>query len=77
MLSHPCTGSSAALGVIKVRDSCEILQHLGRCNDEKGEAPIPLDDAYKRCSDILPSLQSDYHQATKWLEALCGIDATP
>lgn len=39
-LGHFLKGSSATLGLIKVKNACEAIQHLGAGLDERGHKPI-------------------------------------
>lgn len=43
-LGHFLKGSSATLGLAKVRDSCEKIQHLGARKDETGTRDEPDDE---------------------------------
>jgi len=70
---HFLKGSSAALGVVKVRDSCEALQNLGKCKDEAGQKAIPESVAWDKCLELIPVLQKQHKQATESLSTLCGF----
>jgi len=60
-LGHFLKGSSATLGLTKVRDSCEKIQHYGSKLDETGNKKEPDE---KKCLDriekTLKSLREDY-----------------
>lgn len=43
-LGHFLKGSSATLGLIKVKDFCEAIQHYGGRKDETGTKDMPDDD---------------------------------
>ena len=43
-LGHFLKGSSATLGLTKVKDSCEKIQHFGAHKDETGTRDEPSDD---------------------------------
>jgi len=43
-LGHFLKGSSATLGLTKVKDSCEKIQHYGARKDESGQRDEPDDD---------------------------------
>jgi len=73
---HFLKGSSAALGVIKVRDSCEALQNLGRKKDAAGSSEISEDKAWTECTKLIPALQEQHAQAKKWLVALIGLETS-
>jgi hypothetical protein len=68
-----CEGSSAALGIIKVRDSCESLQNLGKRKNESGAGDIKEEDAWQRCSELLPRLRKEHEEAQKWLAAFVDM----
>lgn len=59
-----------------VRDTCETLQHLGKCKDETGANPLSEDEAWDKTIELMPTLKDDLHQATRWLKALCNIEDT-
>jgi len=69
---HFLKGSSAALGLVKVRDSCELLQNLGKCRD--GDTHIQPNQALKLCREFLPQLKAEQVEATVWLKGLCAIE---
>ncbi|KAF8606899.1 histidine-phosphotransfer domain, HPT domain-containing protein [Ceratobasidium sp. AG-I] len=64
---HFLKGSSAALGIIKVQDSCEHIQHYGAKRDEIKGVDITPDDALKRIRAMMPRLERDYKLAEAWL----------
>lgn len=78
-------GSSAALGLIKVRDSCEKLQvtrrssegshaqNYGKSKDAAGAKAIAPEEALKLCAELLPQLKDEQTEATHWLQGMCGI----
>ena len=43
-LGHFLKGSSATLGLTKVKDSCEKIQHFGAHKDETGVHDVASDD---------------------------------
>jgi HPt (histidine-containing phosphotransfer) domain-containing protein len=49
-LGHFLKGSSATLGMTKVKDSCEKIQHFGAHKSADGSKDIPDDD---ECLDLL------------------------
>jgi len=67
-LGHYLKGSSATLGLTKVKDHCEKIQHLGAGKNEQGE-PAHFDDktALRKIKDTLPQLKSDNADAEKRL----------
>jgi len=62
-LGHFLKGSSAAVGVIKVRDSCENMQHYGKSRDKDGVTELTQDEALKRVVETLESVKADYKEA--------------
>ncbi|TXT10905.1 hypothetical protein VHUM_01656 [Vanrija humicola] len=71
-LGHFLKGSSAALGIIKLQDSCEKMQHYGNLRDEEVGAPLTEDEALKRIKVLLADCKRDYAVANRWLRRLYG-----
>jgi len=67
-LGHFLKGSSATLGVIKVQDTCESIQHYGDLRDNKTGKVITEGDALSKISDALKEAREQYAEAKKWLE---------
>ncbi|GAO52097.1 hypothetical protein G7K_6183-t1 [Saitoella complicata NRRL Y-17804] len=74
-LGHFLKGSSAALGLTKVKASCERIQHFGAKKDESGTEPIDEETAMKRIEEILPVVKQEYAEAEKYLRKFYGDDA--
>lgn len=72
-LGHFLKGSSATLGLNKVRDACEKIQRFGKKENEDG---TPCDDE-KKCLDTIKSaivtLKEDYSEAEKVLKRFYDI----
>lgn len=68
-LGHFLKGSSAAVGVIKVRDSCEHMQHYGKCHGEDGVSSLSKEEALKKLTDTLRDVKVQYKEAAKALKA--------
>lgn len=68
-LGHFLKGSSAAVGVIKVRDSCEHMQHYGKCHGEDGISDLSKEDALKKLTVTLRDVKVQYKEAAKALKA--------
>ncbi|CBQ69578.1 related to YPD1-two-component phosphorelay intermediate [Sporisorium reilianum SRZ2] len=68
-LGHFLKGSSAAVGVIKVRDSCEHMQHYGKCHGEDGLSNLTEDEALKKLTVTLRDVKVQYREAAKALKA--------
>lgn len=62
-LGHFLKGSSAAVGVIKVRDSCECMQHYGKKADKDGITVLSEEDAVHKLTTTLKDVKSQYKEA--------------
>jgi len=74
-LGHFLKGSSATLGLVKVRDSCEKIQNYGDFKDVKGD--LVYAGQTQKCLDliraVLPVLKEDYVDAEKRLRKFYKI----
>ena len=59
-LGHFLKGSSATLGLVKVRDSCEKIQRYGKCENVDGTAAPSRDVSLDRIKATLPDLKIEY-----------------
>lgn len=66
-LGHFLKGSSAAVGVIKVRDSCECMQHYGKKADKDGITVLSEDDAVSKITTTLNDVKKEYKEAEEVL----------
>jgi HPt (histidine-containing phosphotransfer) domain-containing protein len=66
-LGHFLKGSSAALGVSKVKDSCEKIQHYGQCRDEEKGTDLSEKEALDMIQMLLLQVKEDYAAAERWL----------
>jgi len=67
-LGHFLKGSSATLGLTKVKDSCEKIQHYGANKDESGQIDEPNDDiSLKRLKETIKQAKKEFHDAEKVL----------
>lgn len=74
-LGHFLKGSSATLGLTKVKDSCEKIQHFGARKDETGTNDVDDDDlSLSRISDVLQQAKDDYYKAEHKLKIFYGDD---
>ncbi|KAF8746533.1 Histidine-phosphotransfer HPT protein, partial [Rhizoctonia solani] len=64
---HFLKGSSAALGVKKVQESCEHIQHYGHKRDEIKGVDLTETQALRRIELLMPRLEKDYESAKAWL----------
>lgn len=63
-LGHFLKGSSATLGLTKVKDSCEKIQHYGANKDETGTNDVPDNDlCLERIKKTMAPLKHDYSEA--------------
>ncbi|KAL8696125.1 MAG: hypothetical protein Q9201_007811 [Fulgogasparrea decipioides] len=63
-LGHFLKGSSATLGLTKVKDSCEKIQHFGASKDETGTNDVPDKElSLERIKKTMGSLKRDYTEA--------------
>jgi len=63
-LGHFLKGSSAAVGVIKVRDSCECMQHYGKMFDSDGITPLSHSEAVGKLTATLRAVKVQYREAS-------------
>ncbi|KAG0381220.1 hypothetical protein BGX24_004359 [Mortierella sp. AD032] len=66
-LGHFLKGSSAALGLTKVKESCEKLQHYGNRKDATGANAISNDEAEKLIRSLLVQMRREYNEAESYL----------
>ncbi len=67
---HFLKGSSATLGLNKIKESCEKIQNLGRHMDETGaEHDLSDDVCLERIRQVLPVLTDDYHEVERMLRS--------
>lgn len=73
-LGHFLKGSSAAVGVIKVRDSCECMQHYGKQHDEDGISELSEEESLKKITTTLDEVKDQYKEAEKALRRFYAED---
>jgi len=67
-LGHFLKGSSATLGLTKVKDSCEKIQHYGQKKDEDGTVDEPDEKkCLSRIKDALVIVKEEYAEVEKVL----------
>lgn len=67
-LGHFLKGSSATLGLTKVKDSCEKIQHYGQKKDEAGTEDEPDEEkCLERIKDSLVQVKEEYAEVEKVL----------
>ncbi|KAG0312705.1 hypothetical protein BGZ97_010941 [Linnemannia gamsii] len=67
-LGHFLKGSSAALGLTKVKESCEKLQHYGNRKDAAGVNNITNEEAETLISALLVQMRREYNEAESYLK---------
>ncbi|KAF8558367.1 histidine-phosphotransfer domain, HPT domain-containing protein [Imleria badia] len=69
---HFLKGSSAALGVVRVQEICEKIQHLGNRidPDKESEVKISTEDAFARIKPLLVRLKEEHPEAARSLKKL-------
>jgi osomolarity two-component system phosphorelay intermediate protein YPD1 len=72
-LGHFLKGSSATLGLTKVKDSCEKIQHYGQQKDEAGTEDEP-DEAkcLAQIKETLVAVKEEYAEVEKVLKRFYG-----
>ncbi|KAF3313807.1 hypothetical protein TWF173_005639 [Orbilia oligospora] len=73
-LGHFLKGSSATLGLFRVRDTCEKIQHLGALKDESGNLDIKEEEALRKITKLLPKMKQDYKAAEDWLKVFFEVE---
>lgn len=66
-LGHFLKGSSATLGVTKVQNTCESVQHYGGLRDNKTGKIITPDVALSKIETALGDARKEYAEAEVWL----------
>jgi len=68
-LGHFLKGSSATLGLTKVRDCCEKIQHIGQMKDEAGTTDEPDEaECLERIKETLAVVKEEYAEVEKVLK---------
>ncbi|POR37442.1 Multistep phosphorelay regulator 1 [Tolypocladium paradoxum] len=71
-LGHYLKGSSAAVGLIKVRDGCGKIERFGKKQNENGLAEPDPEVCLKRIEEVLRTTKTDYHNAARVLKRYYG-----
>lgn len=66
-LGHYLKGSSAALGVTHVQESCEKIQHYGAMRDEDKGVNLSEEQALTLIRSTLARCKKQYAAADEWL----------
>ena len=67
-LGHFLKGSSATLGLVKVRDGCEKIQRYGKNENEDGSGEPDSELCLKRIKQALKTVKADYEVVEKRLK---------
>jgi len=68
-LGHFLKGSSATLGLTKVKDHCEIIQHLGAMKSEDGNTDeTDREKCLKKIRERVAMAKTDFHDVEKLLK---------
>ncbi|OCL07861.1 histidine containing phosphotransmitter protein [Glonium stellatum] len=67
-LGHFLKGSSATLGLTKVKDSCEKIQHFGANKDETGTNDLDDDVCLKRLKTTINQAKQEFSDIEKVLK---------
>jgi osomolarity two-component system, phosphorelay intermediate protein YPD1 len=71
-LGHFLKGSSAAVGLIKLKASCEKIQNYGNKLDETGNHSISETEALAKIAEVLVITKRDFRDAEVWLKRFYG-----
>ncbi|KAJ5990981.1 hypothetical protein N7499_011526 [Penicillium canescens] len=72
-LGHFLKGSSATLGLVKVKDGCEKIQHFGAGKDETGSIDEPDNEvSLKAIKKTLDDVKTAYRKVEKLLRRYYG-----
>jgi len=66
-LGHFLKGSSATLGLTKVKDSCEKIQHYGQKKDETGAHDITEEEGLKLLATTIKQAKTEFVEVEKVL----------
>ncbi|PPQ81282.1 hypothetical protein CVT25_015066 [Psilocybe cyanescens] len=74
-LGHFLKGSSAALGLARVQNSCEKIQHYGQLRDEVANKDLSPSEALDKTSKLLKRVKKEYNEAQVWLKDFYEVGA--
>ena len=67
-LGHFLKGSSATLGLSKVKDSCEKIQNYGLKKDAKGDKEITEEEGLKKLDETIKQAKTEFEEVEKVLK---------
>lgn len=71
-LGHFLKGSSATLGLTKVKDSCEKIQRYGKKENEDGSPELDETLCLSRITETLSVVKTEYEEAETVLNTFFG-----
>lgn len=76
-LGHFLKGSSATLGLTKVKDSCEKIQHFGAMKDETGtHDETDKEKCLSNCKKTIEQAQGEFKEVEKLLKKFYHDEGT-
>ncbi|KAI8147665.1 signal transduction histidine kinase [Fennellomyces sp. T-0311] len=75
-LGHFLKGSSAAIGLKKVKATCEKIQNIGNRQDDEG-VTLESKEALERIEKLLPQVKDEYNEAEGYLKAFYNGETAP
>ncbi|RMZ77024.1 hypothetical protein DV738_g4593, partial [Chaetothyriales sp. CBS 135597] len=73
-LGHFLKGSSATIGLTRVKDSCEFIQRYGARENLDGTAESDQDICLRRITERFDQLKDEYESAKRVLNNFYGYD---
>lgn len=71
-LGHFLKGSSSAIGLVKVKNSCEKIQYVGNLRQPDGTGSTTPEEALAALNQLLVQAQAEFVEASEYLKALYG-----
>ena len=71
-LGHFLKGSSAQIGLSRLRYTCQKIQNVGRLQAEDGQGSITATDAVTLLTHLIPLLKKEYAEAEAVLRQTFG-----
>lgn len=76
-LGHFLKGSSATLGLVKIRDGCENIQQYGKNENVDGSPELDSELCLKRIKEALKEVKTDYRDVESKLRKYYGEEEAP
>lgn len=70
-MGHFLKGSSAAIGLKKVKATCEKIQNIGNRQDDGQQ--LEADEALKKIAVLLPQVKAEYTEAEEYLKGFYEV----